>query len=300
MTPRAVLSVATLFPRADQSLEEHLCPVSPEGRSAQLKRMDRLCGLALCVADRALLSDAATSHFDPQHSAVIVGSAYGCHRSDEDFFRSVLDGQPGPRLFAYTLPSSPVGEVSIHHGLLGPGLSVVTGRTAGLEALCQAEELLRGGHATACLVIACEVAAPAVPERPIDFEMCDGAAAILLSAADADRQGASALGGFAAGTTAFVAGDPAAAVAACVAELKAHKIHAAPSLICDPQTRALLPDDLGPVRVHATPACGAAAALTVFAALPSLEDDDAYVVVSADPCGLAAAVLWQRTRSVTQ
>ena len=290
MSACSVISVGMLFPGDDDSLTKHLLPSAPQGRSAQLLRMDRLCGLALCAADRALFKGGAVNRIDPAHTAVIVGSAYGCHRSDEEFFRSLLDGQPGPRLFAYTLPSSPVGEVSIQHNLLGPGLSIVTGRTAGLEALGQAEELLRCGRVTACLIIACEVGAPAVPERFEDAELRDGAVAVLLGSAAAGQ------GQLLRATTAFVSGDPTAALAACVAELRAHDASARPALLCDAQTAELCGAALDPLHIHETSSCGAASALATFAALPSLNSIDAptVIVLSADPCGQAAAVLWRR------
>lgn len=276
----AVLSSATLFPRSGE-------PLSSPGRSAQLLRMDRLCGLALCAADRVLAAPQAAGRFDPASTAIIVGSSYGCHKSDEDFLRGVIAGQPGPRLFAYTLPSSPVGEVSIHHGLRGAGLSIVSGRAAGLEALAQAASLLDGGQAQACLVIGCEVADPALAEHATDAALCDGAAAILLTRGtnDASR------GLLVASSTNFIANDPAAALFVCIEEL-CENVPACRDtpLICDPQTHGFLPS----ARVCEAPPCGAAASVAVFAELASRFDADDFIVLSADPAGSAAAVLWRR------
>lgn len=282
-----ILSAATLFPRSGEPLSSHIFDGAPPGRSAQLLRMDRLCGLSLCVADRVLLASPAAGRFDPNTTAILVGSRYGCHKSDEDFFRGLLEGQPSPRLFAYTLPSSPVGEVSIHHELRGPGLSIVSGRTAGLEALAQATLLLESGQAQTCLVIGCEAASPSLIEHATDVDLCDGAAAILLTGATADA----GHGYLAASSTNFVANDPAAALFVCIEELcKNVPACRNAALICDPQTRSYMPSSL----VYETPPCGAAASIAVLAGLGTRTDADAFVVLSADPAGLGAAVLWRR------
>lgn len=276
----AVLSSATLFPPSGAAL-------SSPGRSGQLLRMDRLCGLALCVADRVLLAPQTVGHFDPDTTAVFVGSSYGCHKSDEDFFRSLIAGQPSPRLFAYTLPSSPVGEVSIHHGLRGPGLSIVSGRVAGLEALAQAASMLDRGQAQTCLVIVCEVASPALVESATDAVLCDGAAAILLTRSQDDASH----GFLVAASSNFVANDSAAALFVCIEEL-CENVPACRHvpLICDRQTHGFLPSAM----VCETPPCGAAAAVAVFAQLASRTDADDFIVLSADSAGSAAAVLWRR------
>jgi len=298
----ALLAVGEVFPDASEPLAAHLASESPAGRGGQLMRMDRLCGLAMCATDRALLSLQAVGRFKPETTAVVLGSAYGCHKTDEDYFRGFLAGQPSPRLFAYTLPSSPIGEVSIHHGLRGPGLSIVTGRTAGLEALCEAQALLAAGQASACMILGCEVAAPALPMFAEDAELCDGAVALLLAPAAGCAEDAD-FGQIIAATTAFRLDDPLAAIVAVRAELLAlEPLAASAQAICDPQTHACLPRELGTIRVQETPRCGAAAPLAVLAglsALPAAEDGAGYLLLAADPAGFAAAVLWQRIRSAT-
>src|SRR5262245_28681736 len=73
------------------------------GRAARLARMDRLCALALVAADAALL-DAGV---DPARAAgerlaVVVGTAFGCHATNEEYERGRRAEGPSPRLFAYT------------------------------------------------------------------------------------------------------------------------------------------------------------------------------------------------------
>jgi 3-oxoacyl-(acyl-carrier-protein) synthase len=73
----------------------------PKERAGQLMRMDRLCGLAVSAADQ-LLSSAPSlldrSAWLAERIGVLVGSSRGCHKTDEEYFRSYIDGQPSPRL----------------------------------------------------------------------------------------------------------------------------------------------------------------------------------------------------------
>jgi hypothetical protein len=264
--------------------------------------MDRLCGLALCAADAALLGPADMGGFSAATTAIVLGTAEGCHKSDEEYFRGAITGQLSPRLFAYTLPSAAVGEVSIHHQLLGPGLGIVSGRTAGLEALCEAQTLLASGQAAFCLVLGCEVAAPVLPQRPEDAELCDGGVAVLL-VGDAAPSACATHGYLAATAAAYCPDDPEAALLAAVAEVAAQcSLPKEPIRICDPQTRTFIPKGLAPVQVCDVPRTGAAAPLAVFArlaALPGQDEKASYLVLAADPSGQGGAALWCKMRSVT-
>lgn len=285
LKPCRIAGSAAFFPGADEPLQLFLPSGAPSGRSGQLLRMDRLCGLALVAADRAVAA-LPSGTWESAGAAVVVGSEYGCHKTDEEYFRGVLAGQPSPRLFAYTLPSSPVGEISIQHGVLGPGLAVVGSRAAGLEALCEALSLLRAGQASSCLVIGCDVAAPAVPELPEDAGLCDGAAALLLELGEpCDAGGGSVL----AASAVCHPDAPAAALAAALAEVGGEPTR----LLCDARTRAFVPAGFGEVQVFDSPLCGAAAALAALAWLGDGAARGVWSVVAADPGGQAAAVRWR-------
>jgi 3-oxoacyl-[acyl-carrier-protein] synthase II len=91
--------------------KEPLQPARWADKPAKLSRMDRLCALALVAADGAVI-DAGCPKLDGERTAVVFGSAYGCHATNEDYYRGLMrEGPAGasPRLFAYTLPSSPAG-----------------------------------------------------------------------------------------------------------------------------------------------------------------------------------------------
>lgn len=296
-----ILGGAGLVPRADEPLAALLPEGAPPGRAGQLGRMDRLCALAALAVERALASRpglTAAPAWQPEHTGVLFGSSYGCHKTDEQYLRSALDGQPSPRLFAYTLPSSPVGEVSILHGLTGPGLAVVSGRTAGLEALAEA---LLGTACAACLVVAAEVADPVLAAEPVG----DAAAALVLVRADSELArahpaspfgrieavlcGRSDDGPGAAGRQVADQARRAAAGAGLAAGLP---------LVCDPVTARLLGDTggaLGPMEVLPLPAGGAADGLGALLALGAQAGPHAAaLVLCADPAGQAACALWRR------
>ena len=188
------------------------------GAPARLSRMDRFCALALIAVDEALidaqLSPADAAGWDGDRTAVVVGSAYGCHAVNEEYYRGLLEHGPAgasPRAFALTLPSSPLGEITIHYGLHGPGSTVVSGLTAGVEALGIALADLRAGRAIRALVIAVDVSTPLL-ESLVGSAPDDVAAALVLELPEvAAARGASPRAALSSVALAYAAGAPALA-----------------------------------------------------------------------------------------
>jgi hypothetical protein len=269
--------------------------------------MDRLCALAACAAERALRGTWALRQSPPWPSeriGVIVGSSYGCHKTDEDYYRTVLAKQPSPRLFAYTLPSSPVGELSILHGLRGPGLAVVSGRSAGLEALAEAQTLLHRGQLDACLVVAVEVADPLFNAAPVAQNAEQGDAAVALLITRADAAVSSAAYGYLLGTaTAYRAEAPALAFATAAADAltaAALPANSAEVVLGDEG----MPRDLPPlaaagvlptVSTTLPERQGAAAALHALM-VAAAGAFNSTLVLSGDSQGQAASAVWSRSR----
>ncbi|MGZ3442175.1 MAG: beta-ketoacyl synthase N-terminal-like domain-containing protein, partial [Polyangia bacterium] len=143
-----------------------ITPTRWAGSPARLSRMDRLCALALVACDGALLDGALTPsapEWNGARTAIVLGTAYGCHATNEDYYRGLVrDGTLGasPRLFAYTLPSSPVGEVSIHFGVRGPAVALANGLASGIDALAEGVATVAEGRADRALVCAVDVATP--------------------------------------------------------------------------------------------------------------------------------------------
>ena len=138
-------------------------------RPARLVRMDRLCALALVASDAALVDaglSPADSSWNAERTGVVLGTAFGSHATNEAYYRGYLaaraKGASGgsPRLFAYTLPSSPVGEITIHHRILGPSSTTISGSCAAIDAMREAMRHLDAGRADRMLVVSADVATP--------------------------------------------------------------------------------------------------------------------------------------------
>ena len=274
---------------------------------AKLARMDRLCGLGLVACDGALLDAALqpsdASAWNGDRTAVVLGTAFGCHQTNEDYYRGFLkEGAQGasPRLFAYTLPSSPVGEISIHYGIRGPAAAVAPGLTAGLAALEAALRELVSGRADRVLAAAAEVATPLL-ERLLAREgvapsLFDGAAALVL-----ERTGGAAARG-------------AAPRGRILATATTHAPGARARAVDEAARRALHAADLGPGAIGAVYACAedAEAVRALGITAPAREEgagtlgaapliacarrllgggDGIALVLAGDPDGTAAAAL---------
>jgi 3-oxoacyl-[acyl-carrier-protein] synthase II len=199
----ACVSVAPRSSSAAPS-SEGLTPARWTYAPARLMRMDRLCALALVACDAAL-ADAGAPALDGDATAVVFGTVYGCHATNEDYERSRAQGA-SPRLFAYTLPSSPTGEVAIHYRLRGPALTFASGATAPLDALDAARRLVADGRAARALVVAADVATPWLARVAPGAPARDVAAALVL-----ERSGARVRGCLLGVTSAFRANDSASA-----------------------------------------------------------------------------------------
>jgi 3-oxoacyl-[acyl-carrier-protein] synthase II len=185
---------------------------------ARPSAMDRSCALALVAVERAL----ADAHVDAarwrsERIAVQLGSAFGCHATNEAFYRGLLVEGPraaSPRLFAYTLPSSPLGELTIRLRARGPVEAHLSGRHAGIEALVHAARLCDAGEADLAIAVAVEVGGGLLPA--LGYRVRDSAAAILVeSSAALARRGGRARARLLGGAGAFASGraDEAAAAA---------------------------------------------------------------------------------------
>jgi 3-oxoacyl-[acyl-carrier-protein] synthase II len=190
-------------------------------RSTRLRRMDRLCALALAAADGALvdaaIDEAALDALGRPRLAVVLGTRFGCHATNEEYYRGLLAEGPrgaSPRLFAFTLPSSPLGEVAIHVRAQGPAQALASGRQAGIEALARAASLCAGRRADLVVAVVAEVGGGAL----VGGDCADGAAALVIeSAAGARAAGRAARARLLGSGLAFVADRAEVAAAAATA-----------------------------------------------------------------------------------
>src|SRR5580658_4230395 len=133
-----------------------------DARTARLgtrfKRLDLASQLAL-LAVESLGIDFDTQPRD--RIGICLGARAGSLAADLEFWRGRdAVGGPSPTLFAYTLPSSAIGEIAIRYRLTGPNLCLVGGDSV----LSEAGDWLRRGEVEACLCVEYDVATPALGE----------------------------------------------------------------------------------------------------------------------------------------
>lgn len=263
-----------------------ITPARWSGNPARLVRMDRLCALALVACDGALV-DAALAASAPEwngeRTAIVLGTAYGCHATNEDYYRGLVrEGPAGasPRLFAYTLPSSPVGEISIHYGVRGPAIVLANGLASGVDALAEGVALVAEGRADRALVCAAEVATPLLQSIVGGPPLADAAAALVVErTADAAARGATPRARLLGAAAAFAAGARDAAVDDAVSRALA---------AADVPARALR------ARLDGSDAAGALGAAPLVALarwLASREHDALALVCAGDDAGAGSAAV---------
>jgi 3-oxoacyl-(acyl-carrier-protein) synthase len=114
-------------------------------------RMDLMCRLGFMATE---LLDAHFDEMPPPHRdrvGVCVESFSGSLDTDIRFAQT-----PRPSIFAYTLPSTIIGEICIRFRLKGPVLSLVSPVTGGPNTLAEAAEWLRDGCAEMVLCLSIE------------------------------------------------------------------------------------------------------------------------------------------------
>lgn len=121
-------------------------------------RLDLTSQLALLAVESLGIN------FDSQpreRIGICLAARAGSLATDFDFWRGRdTVGGPSPTLFAYTLPSTAIGEIAIRHRLTGPNLCMVGEDVI----LVEASELIQRGEVEACLCISCHVVTPAIAE----------------------------------------------------------------------------------------------------------------------------------------
>jgi hypothetical protein len=118
---------------------------------SRFARMDFMCRLGLMAAELLDAGFDAMPEARRDQIGVCVETFTGSLDTDVRFLRT-----PRPSLFAYTLPSTLLGEVCIRYRLKGPVLCLVSPDASGNQAVAEAAEWLRQGDADACLCLSCE------------------------------------------------------------------------------------------------------------------------------------------------
>jgi 3-oxoacyl-(acyl-carrier-protein) synthase len=114
-------------------------------------RMDLMCRLGFMATELLAVDFAALTDMRRECLGVCVESFTGSLDTDIRFAQT-----PRPSIFAYTLPSTVIGEICIRHRLKGPVLSLIAPDTSGANALAEAAEWLRAGDAEMVLCLGIE------------------------------------------------------------------------------------------------------------------------------------------------
>ena len=114
-------------------------------------RMDLMCRLGFMAVELLAVNFAAMTDARRDRLGVCVESFTGSLDTDIRFAQT-----PRPSIFAYTLPSTVIGEICIRHRLKGPVLSLISTDTNGANALAEAAEWLRDGDAEMVLCLGIE------------------------------------------------------------------------------------------------------------------------------------------------
>jgi 3-oxoacyl-(acyl-carrier-protein) synthase len=118
---------------------------------SRFARMDLMCRIGLMAAELLDAGFDAMSEARRERVGVCVETFTGSLDTDVRFLQT-----PRPSLFAYTLPSTVVGEICIRYRLKGPVLCLVAPDGAGSGALAEAADWLRQNDADACICLSCE------------------------------------------------------------------------------------------------------------------------------------------------
>ncbi len=311
MTRRVVVTAAA---RADEGPGASADP-SPVDL-ARLRRVDHYARTALLAGARALARAGVSRPASPDADAgVVVGSAWGCRGSILSHARSLLRGAegadpPSPAVFAQTVHNSACGELAVAWNLGGVSEAILSGPTAGLEAILSASDRVRAGSAALVVAVGVDGADPALlpaweaarrrfGARAPTF--AGGGAALVLERPG--RPGAAPLAAVADGTLLFEP-DPVRARERLAAWLRAagHPLGTLPLVLPSPDLDGCL--DPGPLRraglageiLGPEPpdgdAFGAAGALGAVRAVERIgRGGGACAVLVRDPEGPAAALV---------
>jgi 3-oxoacyl-(acyl-carrier-protein) synthase len=122
----------------------------------------RFARLDLCSQLAVLAVEKLALQFDSlprDRIAICLAVPAGSLATDLEYWQGRdAAGGPSPTLFAYTLPSSALGEIAIRHRLTGPNLCFF----GEADLLEEATQLIQSGEADGCLCVSCRVITEAV------------------------------------------------------------------------------------------------------------------------------------------
>jgi 3-oxoacyl-(acyl-carrier-protein) synthase len=147
---KVVISAANTVTEAD---------IATAKMGSRFGRMDLLSQLALVSVESLGMDFEA---MDGNRIGVCMSVCAGSLATDIEYWKGRKDaGGPSPTLFAYTLPSSAIGEIAIRHRLTGPNLCFVG---ADEMLVPEARDLIERNEADGCVCVSCKVITAAASE----------------------------------------------------------------------------------------------------------------------------------------
>jgi 3-oxoacyl-[acyl-carrier-protein] synthase II len=166
----------------------------------RLRRMDRFGRTGFLAGTRAFAASGSSRPADPDaRGGVIVGTRHGCRPAITEHAQRLAGAARvedlAPSVFAATVHNTVNGELAMALGLGGVSEAIVSGRTAGLEALILGARRVASGDADRILVVAAEGVDDAMREawaeeraalgpRAAGVELVEAGAAVLLEATE--------------------------------------------------------------------------------------------------------------------
>lgn len=147
---KLVISAASAVTDADLAIAK---------MGSRFGRMDLLSQLALLSVESLGIE---FQTMDRSRIGVCMSVCAGSLATDIQYWKGQREvGGPSPTLFAYTLPSSAIGEIAIRYRLTGPNLCFV-----GSDAVLipEARDLIERNEADGCICVACNVITAAASE----------------------------------------------------------------------------------------------------------------------------------------
>lgn len=168
------------------------------GDANRLRRMDRFGRTGFLAGTRAFAASGVPRPAEPDaRSGVIVGTRHGCRPAITEHAARLAAAARvedlAPSVFAATVHNSVNGELAMALGLGGVSETIVSGRTAGLEALILGAIRVASGDADRMVVVAAEGVDDAMREawaeeksalgpRAAGVELVETGASVLLEA----------------------------------------------------------------------------------------------------------------------
>jgi Beta-ketoacyl synthase, N-terminal domain len=172
-------------------------PGAPEYAN-RLRRMDRFGRIGFLAGTRAFAASGAARPSGPDaREGVVVGTRHGCRSAITEHAARLAAAARvedlAPSVFAATVHNTVNGELAMALGLGGVSETIVSGRTAGLEALILGARRVTARDADRVLVVAAEGVDAAMREaweeersalgpRATGVELVESGAAVLLEA----------------------------------------------------------------------------------------------------------------------